>query len=327
MRMKESYVREWVLSLSLVCLFSLAAFGQSAPQYSMYMLNRYQFNPAYAGMDASLSINGVYRSQWIDIPGNPEQTHFNAHMPLYILNGAAGIAFTHETIGAEGTLNASVSYNYVYDTDFGLFSAGASVGILQKSLDGSLIRTPDGEYEGTTIFHNDPTLPITLVRSATPVFGAGVYYAGLDFEAGVAVTEITPGTLELEGVRFKGKAAITLFGEYFIESLPEVSIYPTILVRSDLVQTQTELSVRAVYQEFLTGGLGVRGYSQNTIDAMTALVGLRLSENLTFAYAFDFTLSALNQVSRGSHEVMLRYNLNKIIGAGLPPPVIYNPRY
>lgn len=301
--------------------------GQSVPQYSLYMLNRYQFNPAYAGMDASLSINGSYRAQWLNVQGNPEQKHINAHMPLYIASGAVGIALSHETIGAEGTLNASLSYNYVHETDFGLFSAGLSAGIIQKSLDGALLRTPGGDYEGPTIIHNDPDLPISMVRSIAPQFSAGVYYVGSLFEVGISVTDYTMGTLDLAGSNFKGRAAVTAFGEYFIENLDVVSIYPTFLLRTDLIQTQFEASVRAEYEEFLTGGLGIRGYNHNSLDAVIVFAGLKLSEHLSLAYAFDITVSALNQASRGSHEVVLRYNLNKIIGSGLPPPVIYSPRF
>jgi hypothetical protein len=93
------------------------------------------------------------------------------------------------------------------------------------------------------------------------------------------------------------------------------------------VQTQIEGSVRIVYDDFVTGGLSVRGYSQNTLDALVIFGGLKLSDHLTIAYAYDLTLSALNQASSGTHEVMLKYNLNRIIGAGLPPRVIYNPRF
>jgi hypothetical protein len=32
-------------------------------------------------------------------------------------------------------------------------------------------------------------------------------------------------------------------------------------------------------------------------------------------------------VNRGSHELMLRYSLNKPVGRGTLPPVIYNPRF
>jgi len=55
--------------------------------------------------------------------------------------------------------------------------------------------------------------------------------------------------------------------------------------------------------------------------------GLRISERMHLYYGYDLSLSALRGATEGSHELMLRYNLNKVIGAGLAPPVIFSPRY
>jgi hypothetical protein len=38
-------------------------------------------------------------------------------------------------------------------------------------------------------------------------------------------------------------------------------------------------------------------------------------------------MSGLQEVTDGSHEVMLNFNLNKPIGKGKPPKIIYNPRF
>jgi hypothetical protein len=43
-------------------------------------------------------------------------------------------------------------------------------------------------------------------------------------------------------------------------------------------------------------------------------------------YSYDLTRSSLNTVSNGSHELLLRYQLDKPVGQGQPPPIIYNPR-
>ena len=304
------------------------AMCQQAPQYSLYMLNRYQFNPAFAGLDASLSINGAYRSQWADIPGNPVQQNINAHMPFYLLNGAFGMNIQTESIGAEKTTTAALSYNYVYETDFGLISGGLSLGMLQKSLDGTILRAPDGTYEGPTINHNDPEIPNGIVRGIRPMVSAGLYFAGDYFEAGIAMTDYTFGDVILDQTwRFSTRPHYNFFFEYFIENFDKIQFYPSVFIKSDFNETQIELSVRALYDDFLTAGAGFRGFNSNSVDAVILFAGFRLSENLSFIYAYDMTLSPLNNVSSGSHEIVMKYNLNKIIGAGLPPKIIYNPRF
>ncbi len=291
------------------------------------MMDRYQFNPAFAGMESSLSITGNYRSQWLGIAGNPVQKYVSAHMPFYLWKGALGMSVQHESIGVQKLLNATVSYNYVLETDLGLFSAGIAAGITQQSLDGSLLRTPDGEYEGPTILHNDVLLPNTLVHGIAPLFHVGLYYAGDYFESGIAITGYTPGNVRLDELQIQDRAVVNFFAEYFFETLPDISLYPTLFIKSDLVQTQTSLAIRAEYKDFMTFGAGVRGYSSNTLDAIMIFGGLRLSENMKLIYAYDLSLSALSKATEGSHELMLRYNLNKAVGAGLPPPVIYSPRF
>lgn len=311
----------------LVILWMLPCKAQQGQQYSLQMLNRYQFNPAYAGMDASLSMNGAYRTQWEDIPGNPKQQNLNAHMPFYLWNGGLGIEFSNESIGAEKNLRFGISYNYVYESSIGLFSLGLRGGIFQKTLDGTLLRTFDGDYEGQ-IDHRDPNLPNTVVRGIVPQFDIGLYFAGDYFDFGIATTQVTVGEVNLDdAVRFRPRQEYNAFFEYFIESFDYVDIYPTVFVKSDFRETQIELLLRAVYDGFLTAGVGFRGYSQNTFDAMIIMAGLKISDNFSLAYAYDWSVSPIQSVSSGTHEIMLNYNLNKLIGAGLPPRVIYNPRF
>lgn len=303
-------------------------FAQQAQQYSLQMLNRYEFNPAFAGMDASLSINGAYRSQWESIPGNPIQQNINAHMPFYLFNGAVGIQFANESIGAEKNIRAALSYNYVYETPVGLFSAGIRAGIFQKSLDGTLLRALDGDYGDGQINHNDPNIPNGMVRGMTPTIDLGLYFAGNFFEVGIAANQFALGEIDLDGAAIvKPRTSYNLFFEYFIESFDQLDIYPTLFMKSDLNETQIELSVRGVYNDQITAGFGFRGYNQNSIDAVILLLGLKLSDHLDIAYAFDWTLSPLQTAVSGTHELVMRYNLNQIIGAGLPPRVIYNPRF
>ena len=80
------------------------------------------------------------------------------------------------------------------------------------------------------------------------------------------------------------------------------------------------------YNEKFLAGTSFRGYNANSIDAVAIIAGIKLGENISMAYAYDLTLSGLNAVSYGTHEIMLNYNLNKPVGKGRPPKIIYNPR-
>jgi len=99
------------------------------------------------------------------------------------------------------------------------------------------------------------------------------------------------------------------------------------MLKSDLQETQVEISTLVKYNDNIFGGASFRGYNNNTIDAAAFLAGIKLSEKITLAYSYDLTLSSYNSVSTGSHEILINYNLNRKIGAGIPPRIIHNPRF
>ena len=102
---------------------------------------------------------------------------------------------------------------------------------------------------------------------------------------------------------------------------------PYAQVKSDLVQTQAEIDALLYFKEkFFVGG-GYRGFASASQDAVVIMAGLKLNENWTLAYAYDATLSVLKTVTTGSHEILLNYNFGKPIGKGVPPRIIYNPRF
>jgi hypothetical protein len=51
-------------------------------QNSLYMFDRYAFNPAFGGMESSLAANLEYRTQWAGFPGNPESYMLDAICPF-----------------------------------------------------------------------------------------------------------------------------------------------------------------------------------------------------------------------------------------------------
>ncbi len=319
-----------VILTLVVWVLSGETHAQQLAQYSMTMLDKYRFNPGYGGMDASLSITGAIKSQWESIPGAPKSQTITAHMPLYIANGGVGFQFFHDAIGVEESMGFMASYNYVMETNIGLFSFGLSAGLVQKKLDGSLLRTPDGVYEGSTIIHNDPILSSTQGSGLGPTGSIGVYFANDFLEAGIAMDQVMGNQVTLnneEQTTFSLKRTLNAFAEYYLPLTETVDLYPAVFAKSDLTQTQLDVSARAEFRELYYTGLVFRGYSAETIDAVAIFLGARVSSKLSVSYAYDITLSSLRSFSEGTHEVVLNYNLNKPIGVGRPERIIYNPRY
>ncbi len=324
------------LSLTSLCFLvaiSTAIHAQQAPQYSMYMLNVYNFNPAFAGLDNSLSITGVFRKQWADLEGSPTSQGVNMHMPLYFLSGGFGINVENELLGAERNTSALLSYSYWIPIDKqNLITIGLGGGFVQKSLDGSKLRARDGEYgpNGMIINHNDALLPINEISATAPTLNVGIYLQNPSFEIGLAANNLLESKI---GLGDNSLTEIQLKRNYFVNFTGllnvngNLAVQPSILLKSDLTQTQLEISAIVNYNSNIFGGASFRGYNSNSIDAIALIGGFKLSERVTLAYSYDLTLSDIKSVSNGSHEVLINYNLSKPLGAGVPPEIIFNPRF
>ena len=76
-------------------ILPFVASSQQGLQISQYMFDRYQINPAYAGMDYSLSATANLRTQYAELEGNPVSQSINAHLPFYKWNAALGMQITN----------------------------------------------------------------------------------------------------------------------------------------------------------------------------------------------------------------------------------------
>lgn len=314
-------------TLLLIAFVGSSLWAQQLPQYTLFSLNRFAINPAYAGLDNSFVATGVYRQQWVGIPQSPQTQHLNFHSPIFFLGGGLGVQVENETLGAERHFSAGLTYSYQMPVGRkGLLSFGLTGAYVQKSIDGALIRTPDGTYEGPTIEHNDQLLQNGMDVASAPTFHWGAYYQSEKIEAGVAVYNLLEqsASFDLFNYQLNRTYVASLSGDVYIGR--KWQLKPAVLLKSIISQTQIDFSTIVQYNDNIFGGASFRGYSSNSTDALGLIAGFKINEQITLAYAYDLTLSALQEVSTGSHEVIIRYDLGKPIGKGKLPPIIYNPR-
>ena len=66
-----------------------------------------------------------------------------------------------------------------------------------------------------------------------------------------------------------------------------------------------DVNLNALYNDKVEFGLGYR-----LDDAFMAMINLRVNEKLRVGYSYDYTSTRLNNFSKGSHELLLIYDLN-----------------
>lgn len=323
--------RHIYLSLLLLATFP-ALWGQQLPQYSLYMLNPYAYNPAYAGVAGTLLAHGAYRQQWSGLAGAPESQYLDAHLPVAPLRGGAGLRLENDKIGAHRTTRATLHYAYHLDVGrSGLLTLGIGAGYVQYTLDGDKLRTPDGIYEpGGSFTHNDPLFPEGKVVGGAPLIELGAFFRQRQLEMGVA---ILPAYVPALSITDQGAFRVRLvpqyvgMGAYRVSLSDQLAFVPSFLLKFDPAATQVEISGAFRWRENTFAGCSFRGLASSARDALVLFGGFRITEKISFAYAYDIPLSSLANVQRGSHELLLRYDLGKPLGAGRLPPIIYNPRF
>lgn len=290
------------------------------------MLTKYRTNPAYAGLDYSLSVDAMIRSQYTGLPGQPQTQYLSAHVPAYFLSGALGLELQRSTEGALSHHTITGSYNYISNLPFGFLSTGLRLGILQTNVDGESLRTPTGDYEPNLVSHNDPLLSNSTFSGLTPIWELGVYLFMGDPQFGVSISRVPTIKQSIGGAEIGLVTHFDVYGQYKYKYNEELHFLPSILLKSDFNVVQTDVSILAEINGNVFGGVGLRGYSSSSIDAVSILAGLNLGRHYRLSYSYDIGLSELKRVNEGSHEILLNYNLKKLIGLGNSPNVEYNPR-
>lgn len=308
-----------------LCLLIFQATGQQVFQFSQYFFNKYEVNPAYGGMERSLSAFVTYRDQYSAFPGNPRTFQANMDIPLYRWNGAAGVSLQNTNTGLLRESTVKASYNQVFGTSIGFFSVGGRVGLQFLQIDGSAITTPEGDYEGG-INHNDPQLNTNVYSGINPVWEAGIFFYNASLEAGINVTHVPSYTSKFGQGTFSRTPFASLFAQYKRQVNEQWLLMPSSIVKLDQAVWQMDLAILAQWEENFTAGLGWRGIGKNAADAAIFYVGTNIGKKYRLLYSYDLGISPLARQHQGSHEITLQYNLQKLFGLGLPPKIIYNPR-
>lgn len=318
----QKMVGRLLVALLIVCTGRV--FGQQKPLFSQYYLNKYYENPAYGGLGRSLQADLVYRDAYSGFPGNPVSFYAGVHLPWYKASGGAGAQIIRFQSGLFQSFQFTGSYNYVMKVNPGFLSFGGRVGLHYMSYNGEQIITPEGNYEGG-IFHNDPILATSPFQGFGAVWEVGAYLRNARWEAGVTIYDIPRHANALGQAVFTKSSGFSAYGEYTIVYGPYLLI-PNVIFRSDFKELQTDIGLFVKTRESFFGGLGFRGYNSRSFDALIFTIGTNIGSHYKVSYAYDLGLSDWRNFQDGSHEIILSYNLNKAIGVGLPPKIIYNPR-
>lgn len=311
--------RRLLVFSTLFTLVSGSLMAQQDKVITHFIFDKMSFNPAATGINQGICGTTVYRNQWDKINGAPNSALLNVEanlLPVIKQDLGVGISFYHDAIGFTRMnhvkLNASYRFNI---SGYGRLGVGVGLGLFNLGM------SPTWVPPVTQI---DPSLPQGFSDNKFDLNG-GLYWAGdQDYYVGISSTHLTAPQLSDEtGIPVGGTTPSTvtydaarhyyLMGGKKFEDLISIDWHldANAMLRTDLVKYSADLNARAMYKDLAYGGLTYR-----TSDAIAVMLGARpvklsnpgtMLDNLLVGYSYDITINKLAGISRGTHEVMIKY--------------------
>jgi type IX secretion system PorP/SprF family membrane protein len=254
------------------------------------MFNGLSLNPAYAGVDKSLSLTFLARMQNVGLEGAPNTQTFSAHTPVKKDKIGLGLQFYHETIGVSEQTNIYAAYSYMLRYGKYTISLGLQGGVNFFKADYSQLLISD---PGDPVFQSD-------VRSTNPNFGAGLFVSSDLMWAGLSMPQMLSADGNGQVIQEK---PVFLYGGYVFELTTFLKLRPSTLMK--MVNGQgIEWNINA---SILFNDLLWVGASYRPNNAIVFLLELQATEQLMIGYAYDANINELSKAGSGSHELMLRY--------------------
>lgn len=285
--------------------------AQVDAQYTQYWAMPGYYNPAAIGRTDFIDIHGAGRLQWVGIDNAPQSFTGTADMPFKFLEKrfAAGLVLHQESAGLFSTLNLGAQLAFIKKNFLkGDLSIGVQIGLFNETFKGTDVILPgDDEYhEGT-----DEAIPTTDIAGSAFDINLGAFYTHKWFWAGLSIMHATSPKISLSEEssteqRYEFQADRTFYfmgGSNIPIKNTLIELQPSFLVKTDTKFFTAEITARARYRKFITGGLAYRWN-----DAVSIMAGVEY-KNFTAGYSYDYSVSNINKASSGSHEIFVGYKV------------------
>ncbi|MCB9187196.1 MAG: type IX secretion system membrane protein PorP/SprF [Flavobacteriales bacterium] len=291
--------------LFLLLTLGFYAKGQQQLHLSQYTLHQPFLNPASTAMSEYMNGALVYRHQWTGFDGAPKVAGVNFNVPFKKRRNFLGVTVFNDKIGVNN--RTDISATYAHRLPLGqksslAFGLSATVALLKSNL--SQVETTD---DGDPVFTSDTK------TFAAPDFKFGINFFMKRFYFGFALprflnNQITYNQGYSNDIGFDYKTLhYHLHTGYKFRLSDKFDLQTAALVKMVVgAPVQFDVSAMAEYNNLIALGAAYRSQ-----QIMVAMANVRITKYLRLGYAYDYNFTKLRQVSTGSHEIMLVFNLVK----------------
>ena len=272
--------------------------AQQDTQFTQYMYNTTNINPAYAGSRGVMSVFGLYRTQWVGLDGAPETSSFSVNTPITNSNLGVGISVINDRIGPtnENTFSADLSYTIPVSASSKLsFGIKGTANLFNLDLN-----KLSPEHQGDRQFQD-------LDNKFSPNIGAGIYWHSDKAYVGLSVPNFieTNRFSDDDTAIFKEKINYYFIAGYVfnLDQYEYIKFKPTVLTKMvEGAPLQVDLSANFLFNDKFTVGAAYRWSA-----AWSAMAGFQITDGLFLGYSYDRETTNLSNYNSGSHEIFLRF--------------------
>lgn len=291
-----------VIVLLGILLLPSNGLAQKEPHYTQYMYNIGSFNPAYVGTVETPEIAGLYRAQWLDVPGSPRTIRVGTNIPLSNEKMGLGLNIINDEIGPSTHTYIELAYSYQFNvSENAKLSFGMDVG-------GSLLNVDFSK--GTFENPGEPILGRENINRFYPTVGAGLFlYEDNLWYLGVSIPNFLTDGIYNDDVAtiIDDKMQFNFIGGYVFDLSETLKFKPAFLVNYiSGAPVNTNLSTNFLFNDRLTLGASYRFG-----NAVSGLAGFQITSGTFIGYSYDYNTNPLGEFSSGSHEVILKFYLGK----------------
>ena len=295
-----------ILFLAMMCS-TFISYAQQDAQFTQYMYNTININPAYAGSRGALSVFGLYRTQWVGLDGAPQTGTFSINTPIENTNFGLGFGIINDRIGPADETNVAVDVSYTVQTSQNwklAFGVKASANLLNV------------DFNKLTIFNtNDAAFTVKNIDNRfSPNIGAGLFWYSDNSYIGLSVpnfleTQHFDRASTINSNNFVAKERMNFYfiaGKVFTLS-DDIKFKPALL--SKIVSgapLQIDVSGNFIFNEKFVLGAAYRWSA-----AVSLMAGFQINPSWYIGYGYDLETTRLANFNSGSHEIFLRYELFK----------------
>lgn len=280
--------------------------AQQDPLLTHFFYNKMTFNPASTGHEDGFIGTSTYRNQWDKVDGAPNSASLNLEGNMErFFPGGLGLTFFHDAIGFNRQNNLMLNYSYPLKiNESNELRFGLGIGMMNFGMKPNWITTSPGVF--------DKTLPTSFSSTALDLNFGLFYKSDKNFYVGFSINHINgeeiKHSIEESNVTYNQLYTIQrhlyLMGGYKTNLIGPGYIDAQMLLRSEFNFTSIDINGR-----YMMDNLGYAGLTFRNSDAIALILGYMPTTipNLTIGYSYDITTNKLSNISKGSHEILLRY--------------------